>query len=289
MAKNREQQSRVDFEGDQRLANLRAHLEAAVIGQESAIETVHGVLLRGELGLTTRGRPLGTFLFLGPTGVGKTQLAKSAAEYLFGDSGFAVFDMSEFQGPDAVRQMIGGETDKGRFARTIERVGSKGFILFDEIEKADRGVLDLFLQILDKGSLTLASGVHLDLTGFYIAMTSNISSEAILKAQGGSPTALQRFVQSQAETYLRPELYGRIDKVLVFSPLTFPTRVAIGQMIADRESERLRQLGIVIDELPRDSVVALCAREGRLGIRPLRNRIEEVLQQQAVQKIRVTA
>lgn len=256
---------------------LRQYLGERVIGQDAVSDAVCSAFDRGELGVLPAGQLRGSFLFLGPTGVGKTEMAKTCAEFLFGKEGLAIFDMSEFQGPDAIRQMIGSSRDRGRFHQRVERMNSRGVILFDEIEKADRNILDLFLQILDSGRLTLASGVQMDLSGFYVVMTSNIASQAILKAQGGSPTAMQRFVETQAEKYLRPELYGRIDEVQVFRPLDFKDRVAIGKRLLEREVERVRNLGFEVDQFASDSIVALCAGDCRLGIRPLKRRIEKFL------------
>ena len=260
-----------------RLQGLQPHLEAQIIGQGNVIPPVADAVVDGSLGLTDPGRPKGTFLFLGPTGVGKTELTLSFTHYLFGDGHLARFDMSEYQNQDSVGVLLGrSEREVGLFAKSLEGIGDRGTLLFDEIEKAHPRVLDLLLQILDAARITMANGQTLDLSGFYVVCTSNIAGRAVLDARHSVRATLVRFVEAQAQAQLRPEIYARFQVPAVFDRLDYEGLLQIAKHLLDREISLQRQrTGIEITY--ESEMVRHLAGEGfhpRLGARPMRSCIE---------------
>jgi ATP-dependent Clp protease ATP-binding subunit ClpA len=192
-----------------RLASLPTILSRNIIGQDHVLGRVEAVLRRGELGLTHPRRPKGSFLFLGPTGVGKTELTLTFSHHFFGENRVARFDMSEYQEQKSVGLLLGEHRDEeGILGKRIKHSGAR-VILFDEIEKAHPLVLDLFLQILDPGRITLATGETLDLTRFYIVATSNVGAGNLMEMSDTVPfRTLERVVFEQVDQQLRPELVG---------------------------------------------------------------------------------
>ncbi len=232
----------------------------------------------GELGLTDPHRPKGSFLFLGPTGVGKTELALAFTRYLLGDDRLIRFDMSEYQNQESVGVLLGrSEDERGLFARRVEQAGGNGTLLLDEIEKAHPRVLDLLLQILDAARLTMANGETLDLCQFYVVCTSNIAGGAVLDARHSVRATLVRFVESQAQAQLRPEIFARFQNVSVFDRLEYEHQLAIAHSMLDREiTEQASRsaINITYDE----SLVSHLTGEGfhpRLGARPMRRCVEK--------------
>ncbi len=227
----------------ERLRALKDFLRGEIIGQDEAIDTIVPYLQAGELGLASPERPKASFLFLGPTGVGKTELATCFTRYLLGQDLLLRLDMSEYQHPNSIERLLGGSGSPGILQ---DRMGRAGCLLLDEIEKAHPAILDLLLQILDAGRLTLANGKELDFSPWYVVLTSNIASLAIARSrQNGA--ALERFVQAQAQRYLRPELVGRLDAVLVFHRLLDEALSAIQEKFVEREASRLERLGYRVD------------------------------------------
>lgn len=224
-----------------KLRGLKEFLLGEIIGQDPVIETIVPILQAGELGLAPPSRPKGSFLFLGPTGVGKTELANCFTEYLFGTGHMIRLDMSEYQHPSSIDRILGGISSPSLLVAKMTEAG-KGTLLLDEIEKAHPAILDLLLQILDARHLTLADGKELDFSNYYVVLTSNIASLAIARSQQ-SGAALERFVQAQAQRYLRPELVGRLDKVFVFQRLTDESLSKIQSKFIAQESTRLERLG----------------------------------------------
>ena len=271
------------------LENLEAHLLSLILGQEHAIKEVAKILRIGEMGLAEPTRPKGSFLFLGPTGVGKTELALSFTRYLFDESNLVRLDMSEFQHPDSIFQFVGRPGLPGQFQQRLESTGGKGTILLDEIEKAYPPILDLLLQILDNGRLTLASGEVLDLCPYYIVLTSNIASKAVIQARQRSGATLRRFVETRAQQVLRPELFSRIDSAQVFNRLSWEVLLKIAEGIRQAEIERLGRRGIKIESAPTlEGLVNDSGRNVALGARPLKRLINRQLRLRAL-SIRVGA
>ncbi len=262
---------------DDRLNGLADHLHDRILGQSNVVPDVVEALLDGELGLTDPNRPKGGFLFLGPTGVGKTELTLAFTQYLFGEGHLVRFDMSEFQNQDSVGILLGRtEQERGLFSRRFHEVGGKGTILLDEIEKAHPRVLDLLLQLLDAARLTMANGETLDLSSCYMVCTSNIAGAAVLDIKHSVRSTLVRFVEAQAQAALRPEIFARFQVVSVFDKLGYEDQLAIARQLLDREIDQQQQrTAIAISYDP--ALVSHLTGEGfhpRLGARPMRRCIE---------------
>jgi ATP-dependent Clp protease ATP-binding subunit ClpB len=236
------------------------------------------VLQRGELRLTKPNRPRGSFLFLGPTGVGKTELSFAFTDYLLGRDKLFRFDMSEYQTQDSLGVLLGGRVGEIGLLGMAVAKSATGTLLFDEIEKAHPRVLDVFLQVLDAARVTMASGETLDLSGFYIVFTSNIAAAEIINLQHSSFATIERHVLAKAQRSLRPELYARITEKLVFNRLNYDVQMEIARLHIAREISFLREKGF--DLTLGHSVVSFLIQHGfhpRLGARPLRDTIEKHL------------
>jgi len=227
----------------EKLTGLEPHLASKIKGQGHVITRVCSVLERGQLGLQPPGKPLGSLLLLGPTGVGKTELTLECARYLFGSDGVFRFDMSEFLHLDAVKLFMGDESGApGRLGKILSE-HRQGILLFDEIEKAHRLIWDLFLQMLDAARITLADHRAYDLSGFYIVCTSNIGSQQLLRPTRLPFATLERAVLAELHRVFRPELIGRFDEKIVFKPLSPDTQREIGRLVVSEELARFRQQG----------------------------------------------
>jgi ATP-dependent Clp protease ATP-binding subunit ClpB len=225
------------------LNGLQSHLLSKIKGQNHVVPRVCSVLERGQLGLQPVDKPLGSFLFLGPTGVGKTELTLEFTRYLFGGNEVHRFDMSEFLHLDNVKLFMGDETgNPGRLGNLLSQ-HQQGVLLFDEIEKAHRLIWDLFLQMLDAARITLADHRTYDLSGFYLVCTSNIGSQRLLRPTRLPFTTLERAVISELHKFFRPELIGRFDEKIVFKPLSPDTQREIGQIAIFEELVRFRGKG----------------------------------------------
>jgi ATP-dependent Clp protease ATP-binding subunit ClpA len=264
----------------EKLASLPDVLRQNIIGQDHVLGRVEAVLRRGELGLTHPHRPKGAFLFLGPTGVGKTELTLTFSRHLFGESRVARFDMSEYQEQKSVGLLLGEHRDEeGILGKRIKHQGAT-VILFDEVEKAHPLVLDLFLQILDAGRITVATGETLDLTGFYIVATSNIGASNLMEMSETVPfRTLERVVFEQVDQQLRPELVGRFTEKLVFRRLTYEVQRRICLKVIRDEQERLSGKGYRVKES--NEAIEFLLRAGihkKLGARPMRDCVERNVQ-----------
>lgn len=272
------------------LRGLEAHLRGQILGQDHAIPCLAAALLRGELGLTSPTRPRGSFILLGPTGVGKTETTIEFTDYLLGQDKLFRFDMSEYQTQESVAVLIGGRVGEVGVLGFARSKAATGTLLFDEIEKAHPRVLDLFLQILDAARVTMASGETLDLSGFYIVFTSNIAASEILNLQHSSFSTMERHVLTKAQQSLRPELYARIAEKVVFNRLGYDVQIEIARLHLARELAFLRGKGL--DLIADRSVVSFLIQRGfhpRLGARPLRDAIEKHLRGAVVNATIATA
>ncbi|PWU06733.1 MAG: ATP-dependent Clp protease ATP-binding subunit [Verrucomicrobia bacterium] len=226
-----------------KLRQLEKRLWERICGQDHVIPRVMSLLERGELGLQPRERPKGSFLFLGPTGVGKTQITLEIAECLFGQQGAIRFDMSEFLHLDQVKSFVGEGKDRpGRLGIALEN-HSTGVLLFDEIEKAHPRIWDLFLQMLDAARITLGDHRQWDLSRFYIVCTTNIGSENLLRRTRLPFATLERTVLGQLRTHFRPELVARFDEKLVFCPLSYSVQRKIAHAALLAELARMGREG----------------------------------------------
>lgn len=262
----------------ERLRQLQNYLSDRIRGQDHAISRVVSVLHRGELGLNTPNRPRGSFLFLGPTGVGKTELSLAFTDYLLGKDRLFRFDMSEYQTQESLGVLLGSRVGETGLLGIVLAKSATGTLLFDEIEKAHPRVLDVFLQMLDAARVTMASGEALDLSGFYIVFTSNIAAAEIINLQHSSFATMERHVLAKAQRTLRPELYARITEKLVFNRLSYDIQMEIAHLHIARELSFLHAKGF--DLTLGHSVVSFLMQRGfhpRLGARPLRDTVERHL------------
>ncbi|HEX5400419.1 MAG TPA: AAA family ATPase [Verrucomicrobiae bacterium] len=261
-----------------KLQELEKVLSERIRGQAHVIPRVVSVLQRGELGLTKSTRPRGSFMFLGPTGVGKTEITLAFTEFLFGADKLSRFDMSEYQTQESLGVLLGARLgERGTLGMAYDK-SPCGTLLFDEIEKAHPRVLDVFLQILDAARVTMASGDTLDFSNHYIVLTSNIGAAEILHVQHSTQATMERHVLTRAQQSLRPEIFARITEKLVFNRLTYDDQMEIARLLLVNELKFLRQKGITL--MPTEAVLPLLVRRGyhpRLGARPMRDAVEKLL------------
>jgi ATP-dependent Clp protease ATP-binding subunit ClpB len=268
-----------------KLSRLEDALAERVIGQEEATKAVADAVRRSRAGLQDPDRPIGSFIFLGPTGVGKTETARALAEFLFADEDAMVrIDMSEYMEKHAVARLIGappgyvGYEEGGQLTESVRR-RPYSVLLFDEIEKAHTDVFNLFLQILDAGRLTDSQGRTVDFRNTVIIMTSNIGSQYILENAGGDWDAVASVVLGEMRRYFRPEFMNRVDDVIVFRPLTKPQLRRIVELQLDRLRELLaeRRIALEITESAED-LVAEAGYDPAFGARPLKRAIQRLIQ-----------
>ncbi len=269
-----------------RLRGLGPHLSSEIRGQEHLLPRVTAALLRAEFGLASRSRPRASFLFLGPTGTGKTELAKCFNEYLFGTDRLFRFDLSEYQNQSSVERLLGQDrSDRGLLGRVLA-AHREGTLLFDELEKAHPLVLDLFLQVLDAARVTAATGETFALDGFVIVFTSNLGSAEAVRMERSSFAAIEAATLRRLQQTLRAEFIARLDERLVFSRLTPAVLEEICSTMVAREVCRLRALGHDL-EFDREVVVFLM-RQGfdrERGARPMRQAVEQHIQQAVVNEL----
>lgn len=260
------------------LNGLEPHLREVIRGQEHIIPRVASVLHRGELGFTKASRPKGSFLFLGPTGVGKTELTLAFTRYLFGDEKLLRFDMSEYQTQESLAVLLGGSLgEEGTLGMAVKRAGF-GTILFDESEKAHPRVLDILLQILDAARITLASGETLDLSTYYIVLTSNLGAADVMQLQHAPLATMERHVLAKAQRSFRPELFARITEKLVFARLSYDVQLEIAALMLTAELAFVEEKGIPLTA--NQAVLPFLIQRGfhpHLGARPLRDVVERLV------------
>ncbi len=272
----------------ERLARLELELSRRVVGQQPAVEAVSNAVRRSRAGLSDPNRPTGSFIFLGPTGVGKTETARALAEFLFDDERAVVrLDMSEYMEKHSVARMIGappgyiGYEEGGQLTEAVRR-RPYSVILFDEIEKAHPDVFNLLLQILDEGRLTDSQGRVVDFRNTVIIMTSNIGSQLILEAgeaDEGAWRGVEAAVRAQMSQHFRPEFLNRVDEIIVFRQLGRAEIARIVELQLARLVEQLAQREITLVVSP--EARALLASEGYdpvFGARPLKRVIQRRLQ-----------
>ena len=298
--------SKITEDENVRLKNLEKNLHERVIGQNEAVEAVAKAIRRGRVGLKDPKRPIGSFLFLGPTGVGKTELSKALAESLFGDENAMIrVDMSEFMEPHSVSKLIGsppgyvGFDEGGQLTEKIRRK-PYSVILFDEIEKAHPDVMNMLLQILEDGRLTDSQGRTVNFKNTVIIMTSNIGARLITdkKALGFSQVRsaeedakkeyeeTKREVMDTLKRELRPEFINRIDEIIVFHKLTDTEISDIIDIMLKEVTNRLALQKIKIELEP--EVKELIASKGidkNFGARPLRRTIQSLLEDKLAEEI----
>ncbi|HBM17284.1 MAG TPA: ATP-dependent Clp protease ATP-binding subunit [Lentisphaeria bacterium] len=269
----------IDLSMAGKLKLLETTLKLKIKGQDHVIPEIVQVLQNGEFGLKSKDRPKGSFLFLGPTGVGKTEITLTFSDYLFGKGKLHRFDMSEFMHFDSVKEFRGDEAGHiGRLEEVLKKYDD-GVLLFDEMEKADKRILDLFLQILDTATVTLARGAKYNLSNFYIVFTSNIGSGRIKDSKYLTYGRIKKAIMLELKSVLRPEFVARISNICVFRKLEYDTQKEIAQSMLNSEISRIKLLG---QNISYDSTLLnYVIRNGidrNMGARPLRNCIETTVQ-----------
>ena len=260
------------------LHELDALLPREIRGQSQILPRIASAVRRGELGLTKPGRPRGSFLLLGPTGVGKTETVVVLTNQVFGAGKLFRFDMSEFQTQESLGLLLGAKLGESGYLGAMRERAAEGSILFDEAEKAHPRVLDILLQLLDAARITIATGQTLDFSGFYVWMTSNIGSAELMGLQHSNDATLERHVLSRAQQALRPEIFARINEKLVFNRLSYEHQLEIAGKFLTREIEFLAGRGHKLD-LDK-SVLPFLVRKGfhpKLGARPMRDAVEKLV------------
>lgn len=289
--------SRLMEEESERLLHLEELLGKRVIGQDDAVSAVAKAIRRGRMGLKDPKRPIGSFIFLGPTGVGKTELTKALAELLFGDPNAMIrLDMSEYMEKHSVSKLIGsppgyvGYEEGGQLTEKIRR-RPYSVVLFDEIEKAHPDVFNILLQVLEDGVLTDSQGRKVDFKNTILIMTSNVGASALTGPAKGTlgfsekpetedteKVAHDRVMEALKATF-RPEFLNRIDDIIIFNRLTEDNIRKIAHLMLSEVGARIHALGIEITF--EDSVAALMAKEGFdavYGARPLRRAIVRLVE-----------
>jgi len=307
--------TRLEKAETERLLKLEEELHKKVVSQEEAIKTVSKALRRARSGLKDPRRPMGSFIFIGPSGVGKTLLAKSLAEFMFGDEDALIrIDMSEYMEKHNVSRLIGappgyvGYEEGGQLTEQIRR-RPYAVVLLDEIEKAHPDVFNMLLQIMEEGQLTDSFGRHVDFRNVVLIMTSNIGAE-LIKSKGGFGFArpqeeadyqkMKQTLQSEIERFFRPEFINRLDDIIVFRPLTRENLVNIVEYELKKVFKRLaeRDMTLDLDDKAKEFLIEK-GYNPDFGARPLRRAIEQFVEDplseailrdefRSGQKIRVT-
>ena len=281
------------LEGEkEKLLALESALGARVVGQETAVEAVANAIRRNRAGLSDPNRPIGSFLFLGPTGVGKTELCRTLAAFLFdSDEAMVRIDMSEFMEKHSVARLIGAPPgyvgyDQGGYLTEAVRRRPYSVILFDEIEKAHADVFHILLQVLDDGRLTNGQGRTVDFRNTVIIMTSNLGSHLIQEMNGGDYEAMKVAVMEVVASHFRPEFINRIDETVVFHALGKEHMQGIANIQLQRLRKRLgeRDLGLDISPAALSQLVEV-GYDPVFGARPLKRAIQTHLENPLAQRI----
>ena len=283
----------------ERLIALEARLKERIVGQDEAVAAVARAVRRGRVGLKDPNRPIGSFLFCGPSGVGKTELCRALSDAVFGDGGAIIrLDMSEYMEKHSVSRLIGsppgyvGYEDGGQLTEQVRR-RPWSVVLFDEIEKAHEDVWSLLLQILDDGRLTDATGRRVDFSNTVIVMTSNIGAKTITENRlplgfaadaGADGSAMRRAVVQELRATFRPEFLNRVDETIIFRRLEAKDLLTITHSLLEEVGRRFAALGLrltVPEETAR--LLASLGHSERYGARPLRRTIQREIVDRAAQ------
>ncbi|HKN01573.1 MAG TPA: AAA family ATPase, partial [Candidatus Binataceae bacterium] len=274
------------LEGEvQKLSHLEEHLHKRVIGQEEAVSAVADAVIRARSGLKDPNRPIGSFIFLGPTGVGKTELARALAEFLFDDEAAMIrIDMSEYMEKHTVSRLVGappgyvGYDEGGQLTEAVRR-RPYSVILFDEIEKAHGDVFNVLLQLLDDGRLTDGHGRTVDFRNAVVIMTSNIASQLILSHRGEDYEKMKAECLDVMRQSFRPEFLNRVDEIVVFHPLNREQLRQIVEVQLARLRKRLeeRKIELELTDKARD-YLAEHGYDPSFGARPLKRLIQRELE-----------
>ena len=289
----------LDKDESERLKNLEAQLRRRIIGQDEALSAVARAIRRSRVGLKDPARPVGSFLFLGPTGVGKTELCRALAATVYGDERAMIrLDMSEYMEKHTVSRLIGsppgyvGYEDGGQLTEKVRRK-PWSVVLFDEIEKAHEDVWSILLQIMDDGHLTDSTGRRVDFSNTVVVMTSNVGAKAItdgkprLGFSGGGDDGeheMRERVMAELKATFRPEFINRIDETIVFHRLTEENMYAITETMLDGVKKRFEKLGLTL-AVPEETVrfIARAGHDDAFGARPLRRTVQHSIEDAAAE------
>ena len=277
--------ARIEKGEKERVVNLKEELKKRVIGQDEAIELVSDAILRQRAGINDDSRPIGSFMFMGPTGVGKTEIARALAEALFDSpSKIIKLDMAEYQEKYSVSRLIGaapgyvGYEEGGQLTEAVRR-NPYSIVLFDEIEKASLDVINLLLSIMDEGRLTDAQGRLCDFRNTVIIMTSNVGSEEIMN---GNKDGMKQLLNA----HFKPEFLNRIDEIVTFNPLNKEVQNKIARKMLNELKERLENEYYYIDfDTTLDSWIVDKAFSKEFGARPLKRFIQHNIETYLAEKI----
>ena len=291
----------LDEDETERLKNLEGLLKERIIGQDEAVTAVAKAVRRSRVGLKDPNRPVGSFLFLGPTGVGKTELCRALAATVYGDEGAMIrLDMSEYMEKHSVSRLIGsppgyvGYEDGGQLTERVRRK-PWSVVLFDEIEKAHEDVWGILLQIMDDGHLTDSAGRKVDFRNTVIVMTSNVGAKAITEGrlplgfagtETGREADMRRMVMEELRTTFRPEFLNRIDETIVFHRLGLEDMVEITRNMLAQVKERFQELGLEL-QVPENTVrwLACAGSDDKFGARPLRRVVQQSIEDAAAEML----
>ena len=286
---------RITEDEGERLLRLEETLRGRVVGQDQAVTAIARAIRRGRVGLKEPGRPTGSFLLLGPTGVGKTELCRALAEALFGQEDALIrIDMSEYAEGHAASRLVGsppgyvGHEDGGQLTEQVRR-RPYSVVLFDEMEKAHHSVWNLLLQILEDGTLTDSHGRRADFRSAVVVMTSNVGARQITSGrplgfaggeedEAGRQNRVRRSVTEELRRTFRPEFLNRVDDTIVFRQLSEADLTEIARRMLAQTAARLEPLGLTLRA--EEAAAARLAREGHdpaSGARPLRRRLHEAV------------
>src|SRR3989442_8761674 len=276
----------------ERLTRLEAELERRVVGQPEALAAVANAVRRARAGLQDPNRPIGSFIFLGPTGGGKTELARALAEFLFDDEKLMIrIDMSEYMEKHSVSRLIGappgyvGYEEGGQLTEQVRR-HPYSVVLFDEMEKAHPDVFNVLLQILEVGRLTDGKGRTVDFRNTVLVMTSNVGSSAIFELAGREPERARKEAMDALRAAFRPEFLNRIDEIVIFNPLGTAQLEKIVDLLLAGVQKMLAERNLTIELTP--AARELLLREGfdpAYGARPLRRTIQRLVQDPLAMRI----
>ncbi|WP_443744278.1 ATP-dependent chaperone ClpB [Sutterella sp.] len=271
------------MEGErQKLLHMAEALEKRVVGQDEAVRRVTETILRSRAGLSDPNRPYGSFLFLGPTGVGKTELTKALAEFLFDtDEAMIRIDMSEFMEKHSVARLIGAPPgyvgyEEGGYLTEAVRRKPYSVILLDEVEKAHPDVFNVLLQVLDDGRMTDGQGRTVDFKNTVIVMTSNLGAHEIMEMTGEPHEKVKDAVMQEVRQHFRPEFVNRIDEIVVFNSLDAANvrKIAEIQLTSLRKRMTEQQIGLIVTDAALDEI-AKVGFDPQFGARPLRRAIQD--------------
>ena len=276
------------MEGErQKLLDMAKYIGKRVVGQKEAVDKVVDAILRSRAGLSDPNRPYGSFLFLGPTGVGKTELTKALAEFLFDTEDAMIrIDMSEFMEKHSVARLIGAPPgyvgyEEGGYLTEAVRRKPYSVILLDEVEKAHPDVFNILLQALDDGRMTDGQGRTVDFKNTVIIMTSNLGSQEIMNRQGEDPEVVKEAVMDEVKKHFRPEFINRIDEIVVFNALDQKAIREIARIQIRKLAKRMEQQNICLDvtEAALDEIGKV-GFDPLFGARPLRRAVQDYLENQ---------